>query len=835
MISTEDFLRELLRPAPAGARAWCAHFPSMRSPLWGGALVAPDQLPDFRGHNAYYSIAAFASTATERKTNTPDWLGVVCVLADDIGTKGVGPEEVRKRFGDPSFRIATSTDNEQWGYLLERLATRDEITRIHKRLVALRLCDQNGNNPVRYGRLPTGINNKPEYRDGFPVACVEWVPERRFGVGRMLARCGADDDNSAARTNSDQLRQQILLGEALHEPLIQLAARLRLRGYAEEDIGAVLRELMNRSEAKDTDRWRERYADIERTVRTAFEKPAFARPAPLDILRQTVAPAFAAGDVPEVIGEFGERWARAAGVDPSGPCVAGVVTAAAALDDGIQLEVNASIGWYEAARLWAAFIGAPGLAKTPSIRAATRQIVELHNRVVNEYAANTAGLDAERDKLPPMPALFTNDATTEKLTEVLRDNPRGLLYLAHELDSWLGAHDAYRSGGGTKDRGEWLQLFDGGEHQVDRVKRGSFLVPNWGVSLLSATTPDALKRLMRGGVTNDGLIQRVIPVMVGAAGPPDRHLTAQAETARWARGVERVWEHRANGRRVRMSEEARALFQTEHVRLQELAGACGAISPSFAGHIAKYPTLLARIALTFHAMAEPQTHPADRALSADTLRLAGRFLGKAFLHARVFYRDLAGGDEAFGIAQRVARWLLAAKPPLEQVARAQIVRAGPDQFHAAGEAAQSAAMTILEDFGWVAPLPGSYQKAHTTWWAVDSRIYALFAEAGAAHRRAREVLRRAILETHQGSAEQGGVADAEGELAREETIETFQAESATEVEAGGAIVSKVSLRAREGKREKGEIPFSRAREETIETFPSVSLEELNRRSGGDEI
>jgi len=52
-----------------------------------------------------------------------------------------------------------------------------------------------------------------------------------------------------------------------------------------------------------------------------------------------------------------------------------------------------------------------------------------------------------------------------------------------------------------------MRLYDGGPHQVDRIKRGSFFVKNWGASELTATTPAALTRLA-SKLPTDCLFQR---------------------------------------------------------------------------------------------------------------------------------------------------------------------------------------------------------------------------------------------------------------------------------------------------------------------------------------
>ncbi len=136
----------------------------------------------------------------------------------------------------------------------------------------------------------------------------------------------------------------------------------------------------------------------------------------------------------------------------------------------------------------------------------------------------------------PHRALFTSDCTIDKLSELLADNPRGILYCVDEFDSWLGQHDAFSRDGGSRNRGEWMRLYDGGPHQVDRVKRGSFFVKNWGASVLTATTPAALTRLAQK-LSADGLFQRF---MVFAIRPMrDREHVAHVHRRAGAPGLRR--------------------------------------------------------------------------------------------------------------------------------------------------------------------------------------------------------------------------------------------------------------------------------------------------------
>lgn len=508
-----------------------------------------------------------------------------------------------------------------------------------------------------------------------------------------------------------------------------------------------LRELCYRQATDNTALRREvdlLRSDVLKLRTTGHAEPdGYIWPEPVNLLRTSAAVPLDDGDVPDVLGGYGLMWAREAGFDPTASIACAVVAAAAALDDGFRIEVSRATGWYESARLWAALLTPPGGGKSPAIREMTKPLREAHREQVEAYARQTAGL-ADDDQRPPRPALFTNDCTVEKLSEVLSDNPRGLLYVVEELDSWIGAHDAYRNGGG-KDRGEWLQLYDGGPHQIDRVRRGSFFVPNWGVSLLSACTPSALKRYA-SKLPNDGLLQRVLPFMVQ---PPVamRHVPGlSALRGEYEATQGRLLSYRAEGVAVvRMTDEAREVFATAATRFRELALACGTFNESLAGHVAKYGAMLARLALTFHAVIIAE-EPSSRPVEADTVTLAVRFLDKAFRHARAFYAELGGSDNALALAQAVARFLLADNyPTIERRVLHQRCRAFRD---ATGDQ-RDAAMRLLVDCGWCIEVDGAYTRPHATRWAVNPRALERFAADGEAHRQ----MRKRLLESIQGGSE----------------------------------------------------------------------------------
>ena len=486
---------------------------------------------------------------------------------------------------------------------------------------------------------------------------------------------------------------------------------------------------------------------------TKGEEPARWEIEPLDFLRSTVAPGFTADDVPAELGDFASEWARAAGFDASGVIAATVGAAAAALSDGLRLEVNPASRHYESPRLWVLLIGPPGVAKSPSLAQACEPIKTMHRELHEEWQRECAKLRAaaeradEPPELPPRPSLYVTDATTEALAETLAGNPRGLLTIYDELDSWIGSHDAYRGAGGGKDRGEWLRAYDGGPHTVERIKRGSFYVPNWGISILAATTPSALQRHARK-LPADGLLQRFIPVLVHPGGRADRRADVGWTAQEYHNTLLRLYQYGPGSGVlvVRMTDEAANLLHDERERLRSLALAVQVYGDGFAGHVAKHAAMLSRIALVFHAVTGRE-HPAERPLEVQSVRLASRFMQKAFRHAQALYADLLGQEGAVALARAVAAVLLADRR--QEVTRRELTHSCHAWRKADDERLRDEAARFLVDVGWLREEHGGYIKAHVTRWSVNPAVHERFAEHGEQHRERR----RQVLEAIRGSGD----------------------------------------------------------------------------------
>src|SRR5262249_57512487 len=88
------------------------------------------------------------------------------------------------------------------------------------------------------------------------------------------------------------------------------------------------------------------------------------------------------------------------------------------------------------------------------------------------------------------------DTTIEAAQEVLKDSPDGVLCLQDELSGWFGSMEKYSGNrGGMKDRGFWLQAWNGGQYVLNRVGRGAGLIPNLSVSMLGGIQPDLIRKI----------------------------------------------------------------------------------------------------------------------------------------------------------------------------------------------------------------------------------------------------------------------------------------------------------------------------------------------------
>jgi putative DNA primase/helicase len=305
--------------------------------------------------------------------------------------------------------------------------------------------------------------------------------------------------------------------------------------------------------------------------------------------------------------------------------------------------------WRVVPNLWGLIIGRPGVMKSPALgevlkplhalEAAEREawagrheaweidrkLAELTARQNEKKAAQEAtknpaqarALLAPVDIAPePMPRRFVvNDATVERLCEILEANPWGTLAYRDEIHGLLCSLDRPGQEGS---RAFYLQAFDGNQgYTQDRIGRGTHRIDRVCLAMLGSIQPGRLQSYVReavaGGAGDDGLLQRfgltVWPDVSREFRRVDQWPDTQAKRTAWA-----VFERFAalqpatdsDPQEWRFSPDAQALFWEWLVPFEtEIRG--DGLHPALVAHLAKYRKLIPALALLFALVDTPDS------------------------------------------------------------------------------------------------------------------------------------------------------------------------------------------------------------------------------------
>ena len=203
--------------------------------------------------------------------------------------------------------------------------------------------------------------------------------------------------------------------------------------------------------------------------------------------------------------------------------------------------------WMVIPNLWGGIIGNPSSLKSPALKEVIKPLedldakaFELYDKQQHSYgvekevykaskeiikkcmlkAARNSDSDAmeearfkmrqlEEPDAPECKRYCANDATIEKMHELLSQNERGLLLFRDEL---MGLLANWEKEGHEVDRAFYLEAWNGyGSQVIDRIGRGTIRTKNCCVSLLGSTQPSKLLNYFQsvlGATQNDGLLQR---------------------------------------------------------------------------------------------------------------------------------------------------------------------------------------------------------------------------------------------------------------------------------------------------------------------------------------
>ena len=553
-------------------------------------------------------------------------------------------------------------------------------------------------------------------------------------------------------------------GEGLHAALRDIAAHMASSGVPEEITKAML-PAYAAQHSDGSRRYVERLAEVPGLIRSAYEKYALSgfsdvgangKPSgPLNLFTSEYGHTlkFDPRHYPAIVANLAADMSRRMGCDPLIPAWTALVACAGLIPDGFKLQVKAKDQtWKESPRLWVAVVGDPSTQKSPPMSAVMVPIEDLQRRHAEQYdtamvrwrdrvAMAKKNKDPEPDT-PQMRRVLAHDATTEALALVLHSNPAGLLVVQDELSGWFGGHDAYRPSGTSKDRGFWLQAYNGASYTVDRVK-GAIFVPNLSISMIGGIQPGPMRDIA-AKIGDDGLLQRFICIPIRAAiADADLVPDAAALTA-WRDLVEELGAVRDNGltwpELFRLSPAAQIKADAARHRLREITTS-PANDKRIAAALAKGHGQLMRLVLTFHLIENRSVKDDlfnDRDIPASTIeestvtKAVQLFFDLVIPATFDFYSRVIGESELQRQARRVAGYILAHE--CETISDRDVYREALKELRD-DERGRSEVMRQLELAGWIAPKKET--RGRVTQWDVSQSVHTKFAAQASAERERR--------------------------------------------------------------------------------------------------
>jgi hypothetical protein len=332
------------------------------------------------------------------------------------------------------------------------------------------------------------------------------------------------------------------------------------------------------------------------------------------------------------------------------PAAALIVEAGSLIGRQALIKPKRHDDWTVCPNLFGLLIGRPGLLKTPALREALAPLQALesaarieHEEAMRSYKAQLkvhkiaakladgkiedalkkGGAKVTREQMvqqilegeaepeePKRRRFVTNDATVEKLGEILRDNPNGVLINRDEL---MGLLRGMERDGHEQDRAFYLEAWDGlGRFTYDRIGRGTIDIESCVVSILGAVCPGPFQAWVSAcaaaGRGDDGFLQRmqvaVWPDSPGEFVNVDRPASQEADKQRREAisGLAGVGGE-VESAILRFDAEAQDLFDAWRIGLENRVRAPDTI-PAWESYLAKQRSLLPSIALICHLIDE---------------------------------------------------------------------------------------------------------------------------------------------------------------------------------------------------------------------------------------
>ncbi|MDB2421867.1 YfjI family protein [Paracoccaceae bacterium] len=292
--------------------------------------------------------------------------------------------------------------------------------------------------------------------------------------------------------------------------------------------------------------------------------------------------------------------------------------------------------WRESAVLWGGVVARSGAKKSPCISIATKPIQNIEQGLDQDYQlAHSFYLSAKKQydtsaknskgSSPTGPApvepkrqrAIVQDASYQKVTQMMSDSPCGLLGLYDEIAGLIASWD---SNGQETARSFYLTAWNGNQpYTVDRIERGTSRIERAFLCIVGGVQPSVLAQYIQGaksgGKGNDGLVQRfqllTYPDLDTGLKEVDRAADETAEKAAYNAIVDlrslnaaKLGLEPLNGDNraiLHFAPDAQKLFDQVRVKIDKQA-VSDKEDEIMASHLSKMPATIAKLAMLIHLL-----------------------------------------------------------------------------------------------------------------------------------------------------------------------------------------------------------------------------------------
>ncbi len=443
---------------------------------------------------------------------------------------------------------------------------------------------------------------------------------------------------------------------------------------------------------------------------------------------------------------------------PDFPAVGVMVSLAALVGRKVGIRPKRQDDWLVVPNLWGVIVGRPGVLKSPALQESMKPLFRLEVEAKNQHElakadaeATQAVADARRkvndakikeairkggdpyevarlamgdtQDAPTRRRYLANDASVEKLGELLNENPNGLMVFRDEL---LGLLCSLDRDGQEGARQFYLDAWNGsGRFTYDRIGRGTVDIEACCLSILGSIQPGPLQDYL-ATAPDDGLMQRfqlaVWPDLEQHWRNVDRWPDRDAKDQAWSvfarldgltgLAVGAVPGDNGDIPALRFAPDAQAEFTTwrtaleNRLRVEELP-------PSLETGLAKYRSLIPSLALLIHLADTPEGGP----VSLPALLKAcawGEYLES---HARRIYgvRTTPGLLGAVRLAEKIH-----ARALNDPFTLRDVYRPGWNRLTTVEQA--QAAVNVLVDHEWLRPKTEKTNGRSRTSYAINPKL-----------------------------------------------------------------------------------------------------------------